>query len=63
MGKPKDGDPQPCYVITEAKGKELSVEFVRVVYDVEGAAKAIEVTGEVDLMPHEYAEMVRMGKG
>jgi hypothetical protein len=57
MGKPKVGD-QHVYVVMEAKGKELSVEFVRVVYDVERAAQAIEATGEADLMPHEYAEML-----
>jgi hypothetical protein len=34
-----------------------------VVYDVERAARAIEITGEVDLMPHEYAEMLRFDKG
>ena len=57
VGKPKDGDPRACYVVMEAKGKELSVEFVRVVYDVERVAKAIEATGEADFMPHEYAKM------
>jgi hypothetical protein len=47
----------------EAEGKELSVEFVRVAYDVEKAAQAIKATGEADLMPHEYAQMLRLGKG
>ncbi|MEP6774769.1 MAG: hypothetical protein ABJA50_04160 [Chloroflexota bacterium] len=63
VGKPKEGDPRARYVVMEAKGKQLSVEFVRVMYNVERAAQAIEATGEADLMPHEYAEMLRRGKG
>ena len=62
VGKPKDGDRRACYGVMEAKGKELSVEFVRVAYDVEKATQAIESTSEADHMPHEYAEMLRMGK-
>ncbi|MBF6614096.1 MAG: hypothetical protein IVW55_13295 [Chloroflexi bacterium] len=63
VGKPKDGDSRACYVVMEAPGKELSVEFVRVSYDVEEAARAIEATSYPDLMPHEYAGMLREGKG
>ncbi len=59
IGKPKDGDPRSCYVILEARGQELSVEFVRVPYDIEQAARAIEASE----MPHEYAAMLRAGKG
>jgi predicted phosphodiesterase len=59
VGKPKDGDPRACYVIMEANGKDLSVEFVRVPYDIELAAQAIEA-GD---MPHEYAAMLRAGRG
>lgn len=59
VGKPKDGDPRACYVNLTAEGKELAVEFVRVTYDVDAAAKAILTT----TMPHEYAEMLRQGKG
>lgn len=63
VGKPKDGDPRSCYVILEAKGSQLQVEFIRVPYDVEQAAEAIESTTESNLMPHEYAVMLRQGKG
>lgn len=59
VGKPKDGDPRACYVILEAVGKNLSVEFVRMPYDTEKAARAIESSE----MPHEYAGMLRLGKG
>ena len=59
VGKPKDGDPRACYVILEARGRQLSVEFVRVPYDIERAAQAIEASD----MPHEYAGMLRAGKG
>ncbi len=63
VGKPKDGDPRACYVVLEADGKHLKVEFVRVPYDIERAARAIEGTSSSDLMPHEYARMLREGKG
>lgn len=65
VGKPKDGDPRACYVILDAgaSGKELSVEFVRVPYEIERAALAIEETRPPDLMPHEYAQMLRDGRG
>jgi predicted phosphodiesterase len=59
VGKPKDGDPRACYVVLEAAGPALNVTFVRVPYDVERAAQAIEASE----MPHEYAGMLRAGKG
>jgi putative phosphoesterase len=63
VGKPKDGDPRACYVVLQAKGRELTVEFVRVAYDIERAARAIEATQQPEIMPHEYAGMLREGKG
>lgn len=63
VGKPKDGDARACYVIMKGEGKELSVEFIRVAYDVERAASAIEATHAPWKMPHEYAAMLRAGKG
>lgn len=59
VGKPKDGDPRAAYLILTAEGKQLQVEFVRVAYDVEKAARAIEVSE----MPHEYAMMLRTATG
>ena len=59
VGKPKDGNPQACYVVLEANGRDLKVAFKRVSYDVERTAQAIEASE----MPHEYAEMVRTGTG
>ena len=59
VGKPKDGDPRACYVVLEAAGRDLKVEFMRVAYDIETAAQAIEASE----MPHEYAAMLRAGKG
>ena len=59
VGKPKDGDPRACYVVLEAEGRELRVTFLRVAYDIERAAQAIEASE----MPHEYAAMLRAGKG
>ncbi len=59
VGKPKDSDPRACYLVLAAQGNDLSVEFIRVPYDVEKAAQAIEATE----MPDEFAEMLRQGKG
>lgn len=59
VGKPKDGNPQACYVVIEVLNNKLSVTFKRVPYDVERAAKAIEASD----MPHEYAHMLRTGTG
>jgi predicted phosphodiesterase len=59
VGKPKDGDPRACYVTLATNKDELDVAFHRVVYDVEQTAQAIEATE----MPHEYAVMLRTGKG
>jgi putative phosphoesterase len=59
VGKPKDGDPRACYVILQASGKDLQVKFIRVPYEVERAARAIEATQ----MPHEYAQMLRTAAG
>jgi putative phosphoesterase len=63
VGKPKDGDPRACYVVLSyderANGGGLQVEFIRVPYDVERAAQAIELTD----MPDEFAQMLRTGTG
>ena len=59
VGKPKDGNPEACYVVLEALDNNLSVTFGRVPYDIERAAQAIEASG----MPNEYAEMLRKGTG
>jgi putative phosphoesterase len=59
VGKPKDGDPRACYVELNAEGRELTVVFHRVEYDVERIAQAIENSD----MPSEYAQMLREAKG
>ncbi|WP_192822037.1 metallophosphoesterase [Rufibacter sp. LB8] len=62
VGKPKDGDPRAGYVILEltpestlTNPESLKVEFVRVAYDVEKAAQAIEASP----LPNEFAQMLR----
>ena len=62
VGKPKDGDPRSCYVILEltpesklTHPESINVEFVRVAYDVEKAAKAVEASP----LPNEFAGMLR----
>ena len=59
VAKPKDGNPQACYVVLEVENGSLVVNFKRVPYDVERAAKAIEASE----MPNDYAEMLRTGSG
>lgn len=62
VGKPKDGDTRACYVmltldeqssVNNASG--LKIEFIRVEYDVEQAAKAVEDSP----LPNEFADMLR----
>lgn len=59
VGKPKDGNPQACYVVLGVIDNNLSVAFRRVAYDIERATQAIEASD----MPSEYAEMLRTGTG
>ncbi len=60
VGKPKDGDPRACFALVEISHSTdasciLEVEFVRVAYDVEKAARAIEASP----LPDEFADMLR----
>lgn len=60
VGKPKDDNRDACYVVVSAVGDELNVEFIRVPYDVERAAQAIEAA---DGMPDAFAQHLRDGRG
>ena len=58
VGRPKDGDPRACYVIVDfARETKPAIEFLRVEYDVEQAAKGIIDAG----LPAEFAEYLRTG--
>lgn len=57
VGRPKDGDPRACYVLLAIDGSGVRVEFVRVAYDIDEAARAIR---ESDL-PSEFADVLRSG--
>ncbi len=64
VGKPKDNNPKGCYVLltinveSSITNKDaVQVEFIRFDYDVEKAARAIEVSP----LPNEYADMLRKG--
>lgn len=60
VGRPKDGDPRAGYVALTFSATEVTVEFVRVAYDVARAAAAIRASE----LPSEFAEFVeRGGKG
>ena len=64
VGKPKDGDPRACYVrldlASDASATDagsVRVRFVRVPYDVERAARAVEASP----LPDAFADMLRNG--
>lgn len=62
VGKPKDGDARACYVLITIdqmasiqSEDTVQVEFVRIDYDVEKAAQAVELS----LLPDVFAENLR----
>ncbi|KXG74396.1 metallophosphoesterase family protein [Thermotalea metallivorans] len=57
VGRPKDGDPRACYCIVGLE-QQPTVEFVRVLYDVEKVAKEIEASELLDV----FAQILRQGK-
>ncbi len=59
VGKPKDHDPRACYLTLAIQEGEVHSEFIRVPYDIERAATAIEASD----LPHEFARMLREGAG
>lgn len=56
VGRPKDGNPQAEYVVAEF-GPKVRVDFRRVTYDVEEAARGILASS----LPAEFAEFLRRG--
>lgn len=58
-GKPKHGNPNATYVLLDLSPSSIRVEIVEVPYDYEAAARAIEATD----LPHEFAQMLREGRG
>lgn len=57
VGRPKDGDPRAGYVLVDVTEGMMRVEFVRVEYDIEEAARAI-IASE---LPDEFADFLRTG--
>ncbi len=64
VGKPKDGDSRACYILLTIDEKSsildkdsIYVEFIKVDYDVEKAALAVEGSP----LPNAYADMLRNG--
>jgi predicted phosphodiesterase len=57
VGRPKDGDPRAGYVLLDVDEKSVSVEFVRIEYDVEAAARGILAS----TLPDDFAEYLRTG--
>lgn len=64
LGKPKDGDQRGCYAMLNINEDSsllnpdsIRVEFCRVLYDVERAAKAIENN---EILPNKFADALRI---
>ncbi len=57
VGRPKDGDPRAGYVVLDVGTDGVKVDFVRVEYDVEEAARGILASG----LPGEFADFLRTG--
>jgi predicted phosphodiesterase len=57
VGRPKDGDWRAGYTLLTMEGADVSVEFVRVEYDVERAMAGIRASG----LPDDFAEYLRTG--
>jgi predicted phosphodiesterase len=57
VGRPKDGDWRACYVLLTVDGSGARVEFVRVEYDIDEAARAIQESE----LPSEFAEGLKSG--
>lgn len=57
VGKPKDGDIRAAYTVIKLTESSLETEVVRVGYDVERMAQAIESSG----LPREFAMALRRG--
>lgn len=58
-GKPKHGNPNASYVMLDITRDSVHVEIIEVPYDYEAAARAVEATD----LPHEFAQMLREGRG
>lgn len=58
-GKPKHGSPEATYALLQFTPTDVGVEIIRVPYDCEAAALAIEATE----LPPEFAQMLREGRG
>lgn len=59
VGKPKHGDPKAVYGVLDTRDGNLEVKFVKVSYDVEFVAQAIENSD----LPNDFAKALRIGIG
>ena len=57
VGRPKDGDWRAGYVLLDVTQNNVTVDFIRVAYDIEAAARAI-IESE---LPDDFAEYLRSG--
>lgn len=63
VGKPKDHDARAGYINLTIHENDVTVDFIRVPYNIEHVAQAIESTPEIGGMPYIYAQMLRDGFG
>ncbi|HZD60042.1 MAG TPA: metallophosphoesterase family protein [Anaerolineae bacterium] len=58
VGKPKDGDTRTCVAMVNIRARGVTVEFVRLPYDVKKVATAIMESG----LPPYFADKLRLGR-
>lgn len=58
VGRPDDGDPRASYALLEITPDAVRVEHIRLEYNLEQAASAIEAHH----LPQEFAAMIRLGR-
>ncbi len=58
VGKPKHGDPQAVCALIDIR-TDIQVRFIKISYDHESAARAVEKAG----LPDEFAAIIRTGIG
>jgi putative phosphoesterase len=58
VGRPDDGDPRASYALVEIDPDAVHVEHIRLAYDLERAAAAVEAQH----LPEEFAAMIRLGR-
>lgn len=58
VGKPKDGDPRACVTLVEITSDNVTVDFLRVPYDIDKVAESVVASG----LPPYFAKRLKEGR-